>query len=228
MSTTILIAEDDRQVAEVVEIALSRGGYATQTARDGAAALRMARRMAPGLVVLDIGLPEMDGLEVCRRLRASSDVPILFLTARDDEVDRVLGLEMGSDDYMTKPFSPRELVARVGAILRRSRPSGGGRALAVGGLTLDPARHALSVGTVELSLTRTELQILQALMAEPERVVRRTALVDAIWGAGADVSDRTLDSHLRNLRAKLADAGCADAIETLHGVGLRMGPCTVT
>ncbi|MGV8952374.1 MAG: response regulator transcription factor [Cypionkella sp.] len=220
----ILIVDDDPQIRAVLEIALERAGYDVIAARDGAAGLRRALRDAPDLVVLDVGLPEMDGLEVCRRLRAKSEVPVLFLTARDDEIDRVLGLEMGADDYVTKPFSPRELVARIKAILKRS----GAQALPAlrrGDLELDAARHLCLVAGQEVALTATEAGLLGHLLARGDQVVGRVALVDAIWGAAVAVSDRTLDSHLRNLRAKLAGAGLAQAIETVHGVGLRMAAC---
>ena len=202
-------------------------------ARDGAEGLTKAKLDAPDLAVLDIGLPEMDGLELCKAIRRDSDLPILFLTARDDEVDRIVGLELGGDDYVTKPFSPRELVARVRAILKRTNASSAGPGeadtetptLKIGALTLMPESHVCLVEEANVTLTSTELTILEKLMSRPTQVFSRPALVDAIWGPGMVVSDRTLDSHLRNLRSKLADAGCNDAIETLHGVGLRMGPC---
>jgi two-component system OmpR family response regulator len=199
-------------------------------ARDGVEGLQLAKAELPSLAVLDIGLPEMDGLELCKAIRRDGDLPILFLTARDDEVDRILGLELGGDDYVTKPFSPRELVARVRAILKRSgsleplrrdEP----KTLRIGLLSLVPESHVCKVSDVGVTLTSTELAILEKLMSRPTQVFSRPALVDAIWGPGMVVSDRTLDSHLRNLRSKLAEAGCGDAIETLHGVGLRMGPC---
>jgi two-component system OmpR family response regulator len=220
----ILIVDDDPQIRAVLEIALERGGYQVIVARDGAAGLRMALRDAPDLVVLDVGLPEMDGLEVCRRIRAVSEVPVLFLTAREDEIDRILGLELGADDYVTKPFSPRELLARIKAILKRAKGQVGG-SLQRGVLEVDPARHYCAVAGVALGLTATEAGLLVRLMARGDQVVGRAQLVDAIWGANVHVSDRTLDSHLRNLRAKLTQAGLPDAIETLHGVGLRMGAC---
>ena len=220
----ILVVDDDPGLRSLVGLALERAGFAVVTAADGQVALMQAAREAPDLIVLDQGLPELDGLDVCRRIRARSDVPIIFLTARDDELDRVLGLELGADDYVTKPFSPRELVARVKAILKRTRGPAGA-ALRQGVLSLDVARHSCTVAATEVALTGTELAILRALMLTLGRVTGRAQLVDAVWGAGSPVSDRTLDSHLRNLRAKLAAAGCADAIETLHGIGLRMGPC---
>ena len=221
----ILVVDDDPNLRSLVSLALDRAGFIVITAADGQTALMQAAREAPDLIVLDQGLPEVDGLEVCRRIRARSEVPIIFLTARDDELDRILGLELGADDYVTKPFSPRELVARIKAILKRTKGSQTSAVLRHGVLTLDPRRHACTVGASEVALTGTEMAILTRLMQAPDRVTGRVALVDAVWGAGSPVSDRTLDSHLRNLRAKLAAAGCKDAINTLHGVGLRMGPC---
>ncbi len=223
---TILVVDDDPQIRDVLGVALERAGYKTLMARDGAEGLSKAQAQRPDLAVLDIGLPEMDGLALCREIRADSELPILFLTARSDEVDRILGLEMGGDDYVTKPFSPRELVARVRAILKRSsgvEPAS--KVLNRGRLRLTADAHDLRVDGEQVPLTSTEISILEKLMSRPAQVFSRPALVDAIWGPGMIVSDRTLDSHLRNLRAKLSDVGVDDAIETLHGVGLRMGPC---
>ena len=231
---TILVVDDDPQIRDVLGVALERAGFETVMARDGAEGLSLAKSSEPALAVLDIGLPEMDGLELCKAIRRESDLPILFLTARDDEVDRILGLELGGDDYVTKPFSPRELVARVRAILKRvgtakTEESGSEpKSLRVGILSLVPESHVCKVADVHVTLTSTEIAILAKLMSRPTQVFGRPALVDAIWGPGMVVSDRTLDSHLRNLRSKLADAGCGDAIETLHGVGLRMGQCQGT
>ncbi|MCT8330966.1 response regulator transcription factor [Albidovulum sediminis] len=221
----ILIVDDDPRLRELVTMTLERAGFATVTAADGQRALIHVAREAPDLVVLDVGLPEMEGFEVCRRIRAQGDVPILFLTARDDEIDRVLGLEMGADDYVTKPFSPRELVARVRAILKRTH--GGARAAPLhhGRVSLDRLSHVCRVDGADVALTATEFRLLGLLLAQPARLVGRAQLIAGIWGARSQVSDRTLDSHLRNLRRKLADAGCADAVETVHGVGVRMGPC---
>lgn len=223
---TILIVDDDPRLRDLVRLALERGGYPVVTASDGRSALIHAAREAPALVVLDAGLPDMDGFEVCRRIRATSDVPILFLTARDDEIDRVVGLELGADDYVTKPFSPRELVARVRAILKRTVARGtaarGAPVLQAGPLTLDPDARACRVEGRDLGLTATEFAILSLLMGQPGRLIARPRMVDAIWGKSAQMSDRTLDSHLRNLRRKLADAGLPDVIESLHGQGLRM------
>lgn len=217
----ILIVDDDPRLRDLVRLTLERAGHAVLTAADGRAALVHAAREAPELIVLDVGLPEMDGFEVCRRLRTSSDVPILFLTARDDEIDRVVGLELGADDYVTKPFSPRELAARVKAILKRaSGPSA--RVLAQGAIVLDPAARSCAVAGAEVALTATEFRILELLMTRPGQLMARARMVDALWGTASPVSDRTLDSHLRNLRRKLAEAGAGEAIETLHGQGLRL------
>lgn len=217
----ILIVDDDPRLRDLVRLTLERAGHAVLTAGDGRAALVHAAREAPELIVLDVGLPEMDGFEVCRRLRASSDVPILFLTARDDEIDRVVGLELGADDYVTKPFSPRELAARVKAILKRAAgPSA--RMLVQGAIVLDPSARSCAVAGVEVALTATEFRILELLMARPGQLMVRARMVDALWGTASPVWDRTLDSHLRNLRRKLAEAGAGEAIETLHGQGLRL------
>ncbi len=223
---TILVVDDDPQIRDVLSVALTRAEFRVEMARDGLEGLRAVEASVPDLAILDIGMPEMDGLALCRAIRALSEVPILFLTARDDEVDRILGLEMGGDDYVTKPFSPRELVARVRAILKRTRaPVAVARALVRGRLSLSAEAHECRVDGISVALTATEISILSRLMARPSQVFSRPALVDAIWGPGMIVSDRTLDSHLRNVRAKLAEVGLDDAIDTLHGVGLRMGPC---
>jgi len=219
----ILVVDDDPRLRELVSITLERAGYDVVTARDGQMALTCALREQPALIVLDVGLPELDGLEVCRRVRARSDVPILFLTARDDEIDRILGLELGADDYVTKPFSPRELVARIKAILKRASTRGAQAILRHGPIELDAASHLVRLEGAALTLTATELSILRRLMQTPEAIVSRPQLIDAIYGAGSQVADRTLDSHLRNLRRKLGDQGWASAIETVHGIGLRMG-----
>ena len=227
MSQHILIADDDAGIRDVLRMACGQAGLAVSLAADGQEALEMAARLQPDLIVLDIGMPEMDGLSVCREIRKTSDVPILFLTAQGDEIDRIIGLEMGADDYVAKPFSPREVTARMRAILKRS----GGVVAAAnmlrrGVLSVDADRHACLIGDVPVVLTSREMDLLVQLMRRPDNVVPRPALVDAVYGTNIHVSDRTMDSHLRNLRAKLSDAGCADAIETVHGVGIRMGPCS--
>ncbi|MBF9044395.1 response regulator [Rhodobacterales bacterium HKCCE4037] len=226
MPATLLIVDDDPNIRDVIGFAVEAAGFQADFAADGAAGLAKAQGGAPDLVVLDVGLPEMDGFDVCKELRKTSDVPILFLTARDDEIDRILGMEIGGDDYVTKPFSPRELVARIKAILKRSA----GRAapaetLTHGALTLDPDRHQCSFAGAQVALTQSEFNLLEALLTHPDKVAKRNALVDAVYGHNIHVSDRTIDSHIRNIRKKLADAGCADSIVTVHGIGLRMGPC---
>ncbi len=222
----ILVADDDAQIRDIVRIALTQAGLHVAEAGDGRAALERAENLQPDLIILDIGMPEMDGLEVCRAIRKTSDVPILFLTARADEIDRVVGLELGADDYVSKPFSPRELVARVRAILKRSNGTSAEQVvLRRGIISVDPARHLCHVNAAGVTLTSREMDLLERLIARPDNVMSRPQLVDAIYGTNVNVSDRTMDSHLRNLRRKLSDAGCADAIETVHGVGIRMGAC---
>jgi two-component system OmpR family response regulator len=217
----ILVVDDDPRLRDLVAIALERSGYLVITAADGQLALIHAAREAPDLIVLDIGLPEMDGFEVCRRIRTRSDVPILFLTARDDEIDRILGLELGADDYVIKPFSPRELVARVKAILKRTT-QGAATLTRHGLITLDRKAHTCLVGDQPVTLTATEFSLLAEVTLAAGQVRTRTQLIHALWGNASLVADRTLDSHLRNLRRKLAEGGCPDAVETLHGVGIRL------
>src|SRR5690348_1561166 len=218
----ILIADDEPNIREVISFALERAGFGVATARNGSEALQQVRRGPVDLIVLDIGMPEMDGLEVCRQIRKTSDVPILFLSARDEEIDRVLGLEIGGDDYVTKPFSARELVARVNVILKRAR--GGSRPpaeMSYGLVRLDAARHAVWFGDKAIRLTALEFEILAAFLGHPEMVFPREQLMEAAYGSGTYVSDRTIDSHIRNLRAKFAEVGCASIVETVHGVGFR-------
>ncbi|WP_425074563.1 response regulator transcription factor [Sagittula sp. S175] len=222
----ILVVDDDPRLRDLVRTALERADHSVTCAADGAQALVEAARSGPDLIVLDIGLPEMDGFEVCRRIRARSEVPILFLTARDDEVDRIVGLEMGADDYVTKPFSPRELVARVGAILRRSGSAARSEIRRHGRVTLDMTARVCRVDEATVALTGTEFQMLEAVMASPGRLLSRMDMANAVWGSGAQQSDRTMDSHLRNLRRKLAEAGCPESIETVHGQGIRLGACS--
>lgn len=226
MSTDILVVDDDPAIRDVLRIALEAAGFGVMEAETGDSALRRVAE-GPALVVLDIGLPGRDGLEVCREIRRSSAVPVLFLTARDDEIDRIVGLEMGADDYVTKPFSPREVVARVKAILKRAGHLGvpAEQAQKRGRLTVDVARHRVTVDGEPVNVTAREMEMLARLMQRPDHVLSRPALVDSVYGTNVHVSDRTLDSHLRNLRAKLNAAGLPDAIETVHGVGIRMGPC---
>ena len=218
----ILLVDDDPRLRDRVRLALERAGWQVVTAADGQEALLHASREDPDFIVLDIGLPELDGFEVCRRIRQRSEVPILFLTARDDEVDCVLGLELGADDYVTKPFSPRELVARIRTILKRSQKAQASTSLTHGELSLDPRAHRCQINGQEIALTAREQGILALLLQDPARIRSRAELISQIWGAGSQVSDRTLDSHLRNLRAKLEQAGANDLIETVHAVGIRL------
>jgi two-component system OmpR family response regulator len=197
------------------------------TAQDGKEALRQFDRNVHELVVLDIGMPEMDGLEVCRQIRKTSDTPILFLSARDEEIDRILGLEIGGDDYVTKPFSPRELVARVNAILRRTRsaPPAEAKAMTHGGLAIDADARTASMLNTPVALTALEFSILRTLLARPGFVFTRELILDAAYAGNIHVADRTIDSHVRNIRAKMAAAGCDSVIETVHGVGFKLGRC---
>jgi two-component system OmpR family response regulator len=228
MPHRILIVDDDPHIRQLLAFALEKAGFIICEASDGEAALAMAAEAAPDLVVLDINMPRMDGLEVCRRLRAEGDLPVLFLSSRDEEIDRVLGIELGADDYVVKPFSPREVVARVGAILRRAR--GPGKAdpenrLARGRLSLDPDAWSAAWDGEELPLTVTEFGILRTLAAAPTKVFTRDAIIDRLRGPGFAITDRTVDSHVRNLRGKFAGLGGHDVIETRAGVGYRLGAC---
>ena len=229
VAPSILVVDDDPHIRDVVRFAFEKTGMSISTAQDGKEALRQFDRNVHELVVLDIGMPEMDGLEVCRQIRKTADTPILFLSARDEEIDRILGLEIGGDDYVTKPFSPRELVARVNAILRRARPAPPSapvtRTMSHGELTIDPDAHAAQFRGAQVALTALEFAILRTLMARPGSVFTRESILDAAYAGNIHVADRTIDSHIRNIRAKMAAAGCETAIETVHGVGFRLGRC---
>ena len=230
MTHRILTVDDDPHIREVIRVALKEAGMAVVEARDGREALARFASEAPDLIILDIGMPELDGLEVCRRVRKGSDVPILFLTARDDEIDRILGLEIGGDDYVTKPFSPRELVARVNVILRRVFPretdtKPATTALAQGKLSIDPAQHLAAFAGRPLRLTAIEFGILRAFLSRPAAVFNREQIMAAAYQFNIQVSDRTIDSHIRNIRAKLAAVDCDNVIETIHGVGFKLGRC---
>jgi two-component system, OmpR family, response regulator len=228
----ILVVDDDPHIRDVISFALEKAGMAIETARDGGEALTLFQRCSPDLIVLDVGMPDTDGLAVCREIRKSSDVPILFLSARDDEIDRIVGLEIGGDDYVTKPFSPREIVARVNVILRRAAapaaapPAQEEAALSHGALTLRPLQHAAEFAGHPLDLTAIEFAILKVFLARGSAVFSRDQIMTAAYGANINVSDRTIDSHVRNIRAKLARVGCGSVIETVHAVGFRLGRCT--
>jgi two-component system OmpR family response regulator len=223
MASHILVVDDDAHLREVVRFALEQAGFRVSEAKDGAEALRVFPEIAPDLVVLDILMPELDGIEVCRRLRASSRVPIIFLSSRDEELDRVLGLELGGDDFVGKPFSPRELVARVKAVLRRASERGGQgeRELRHRGLVLDLDTCTVSHAGKSVALTATELGLLRALLSRPGKVFSRSELMDLAYEPGTVVSDRTIDSHMRRVRQKLASVG-SDAIGTLVGLGYKV------
>ena len=227
MAASILVVDDDPHIRDVVRFAFEKTGMTISTAQNGQEALRLFDRNLHQLVVLDIGMPEMDGLEVCRQIRKTSDTPILFLSARDEEIDRILGLEIGGDDYVTKPFSPRELVARVNAILRRARsaPAASTKTVSQGGLTIDSDAHSVSFVGQAVSLTALEFAILRTLMARPGSVFTRELILEAAYEGNIHVADRTIDSHIRNIRAKMSAAGCDTVIETVHGVGFKLGRC---
>jgi two-component system, OmpR family, response regulator len=226
----LLVVDDDGHIREVMRFALEKAGHKVTEASNGSSAYELFRAQSFDLLVLDIVMPEDDGLELCRKIRRDSAVPIIFVSSRDEELDRVLGLELGGDDYLTKPFSPRELSARVAAILRRMRGRGSdadaGRksspdvTLRHGSVLLDLARHACHVGERELVLTVTEFALFRALLEAPGRVFSRAQLVEHAYGAGHYITDRTVDSHIRRLRQKLAAE--ADLVETVYGVGYRL------
>ena len=220
----VLIVEDEPDIRKLITLHLEREGFRCRAAATGTEALRELASAMPDLVVLDLMLPELDGLEVCRRIRSdpnSAAVPIIMLTAKADEIDRVVGLEMGADDYIAKPFSPKELVARVRAVLRRTRQREAPRVLAAGQLALDPMRHIVTVGGQPVVLTPKEFDLLRVLLESSGRALSREYLLNRVWGyARADeIESRTVDVHVRRLRAKLGDEG--RRIATLKGVGYR-------
>jgi DNA-binding response OmpR family regulator len=220
----VLVIEDESDIRQLVVHHLEREGFRCRQAATGSEGLRAARASVPDLIVLDLMLPEVDGLEVCRRLRgeaATASVPIIMLTAKSDEVDRIVGLELGADDYVAKPFSPKELVARVRAVLRRARPETPARVLREGPIVLDPERHLVTVGGAALNLTPKEFELLHVFMEAAGRVLGREYLLTRVWGyAHADeIESRTVDVHVRRLRAKLADEG--RRIATVKTVGYR-------
>ena len=230
MTRRVLLVDDDPHIRQLLAFAFDKAGFAVAEAGDGEAALAEVARVVPDLVVLDINMPRLDGLEVCRRLRSQGEVPVLFLSSRDDEFDRVLGIELGADDYVTKPFSPREVVARANAILRRSAPKPAAGAdsaarIAKGRLRLDPEAWTAHWDAAEVALTVSEFTLLKALALAPGRILSRDQLIDQLHGPGFAITDRTIDSHIRNLRRKFAEAGGSDVIETRAGVGYRLGPC---
>ena len=228
----ILVVDDDAHIMDVICFALQKADHSYVTAKDGKEALEKFSGSEVDLVILDIGLPEIDGLEVCRQIRKTSEVPILFLSARDDEIDRILGLEIGGDDYVTKPFSPRELIARVNVILKRSQAVPTNieveGTLVKGHLSLDVEHRSAKIDETQLNLTAIEFNILKTILARPRMAFSRDQIMTAAWPDNVHVSERTIDSHVRNLRSKLGVAGCDDAIETVHGIGFRLGTCGTT
>ena len=217
---TILVVDDERNIVELARLYLEKEGYRVVTAADGKEALAQAQAARPALVVLDLMLPELDGWEVCRRLRAESDLPIIMLTARSDDVDKIVGLELGADDYLTKPFNPRELIARVRAVLRRSAPAKTGHPLTLARLTLDPAGREVTVAGRPVPLRSKEFDLLHTLIQHRGIVLTREQLLDLVWGYDFYGGNRTVDVHIGQLRRKLAGSGVH--IETVRGVGYKL------
>jgi DNA-binding response OmpR family regulator len=225
MPKKILVVDDEPKIAEICQDYLKAAGYEVVTAMTGPEGLAAARREKPDLVVLDLMLPEMDGLDVCRALRRESDVPIIMLTARVEETDKLIGLEIGADDYITKPFSPRELVARVRVVLRRASGDPASDVIRAGEVSLDRARYEVHLPEKTIPLTPTEFEILATLMSQPGRIFSRSQLLNAAHGVAFESYERAIDSHIRNLRRKLENSdGRPDYIVTVHGVGYKFEP----
>ena len=225
MTSTVLIVEDNPHTVELVSLYLRQDGYSVLSAMDGIAGLELFREHNPDLVVLDLMLPRLDGLEVCRTVRAESEVPIIMLTARVEEEDRVAGLEMGADDYVTKPFSPRELAARIRAVLRRATADSaarGGAPLAHGAISVDTRTRTATLEGSVLKLTPTEFRLLTLLVRTPGRTFTRDEIIDRGFGYDFDGFDRTVDSHVSGLRRKLDRGGDRRYIQTVYGVGYRL------
>jgi DNA-binding response OmpR family regulator len=219
----VLVVDDEPRIVQLVRDYLERAGFAVSVARSGPEALMRARQDWPDLIVLDLGLPGLDGLEVTRRLRRDSGVPIIMLTARDDETDKVVGLELGADDYVTKPFSPRELIARVRAVLRRHAGDPGADVLRAGDVVLDVPRLRVEVAGRPVSLTATEFQLLTALARQPGRVFTRSQLLDAVQGDALESYERAIDAHVKNIRRKLEpEPRSPRYLLTVYGVGYRL------
>jgi two-component system phosphate regulon response regulator PhoB len=223
-STKILIIEDEQDVIDLLTLNLRKaGGFILSTATDGASGLRKAREEMPALIILDLMLPRMPGLEVCKVLKSDAgtrQIPIIMLTAKAEEIDRIVGLEFGADDYVTKPFSPRELILRVNAILRRGKGETAEEKMSIGAITLDPGRHLVAVAGKPVRLTSVEFKLLSMLMKRKGRVQERDRLLNEVWGYESLIDTRTVDTHVRRLRKKLGKA--AVAIETVRGFGYRI------
>jgi len=226
MAQTILVVDDEPQIVRLVRAYLEEAGFRVVVASDGEQALYVARHEKPDLVVLDLLMPRMDGLEFARRIRRERDVPIIMLTARAEETDRIVGLELGADDYVTKPFSPRELIARVRAVLRRAQaPPELPPVLRAGPLILDRATHTVTVSGRPVDLTPTEFGILESLMTTPGLVFRRDELLETVQGIAFEAYERTVDAHIKNLRRKIEpDPAHPRYVLTVRGVGYRMSP----
>ncbi len=220
---TILVVDDERNIVELLRLYLEKEGWAVIAAADGETGLELHRRHDPDLVILDLMLPRIDGFEVCREIRRRGDTPVVMLTARDDDVDAIVGLELGADDYVTKPFNPRALVARVKAVLRRSSGTvRAGRPIEVGDLRIDPPRREAMVGDRRLELRAREFDLLTALARDPGLVLTRDALLESVWGTDFPGETRTVDVHVAEVRRKLGEDG--PRIETVRGVGYRLVP----
>jgi two-component system phosphate regulon response regulator PhoB len=225
MAANILVVEDEPAIQTLIATNLKRAGYSVVTALDGETALRLVNEALPDLILLDWMLPGMNGLELARRLRAdprSRLVPIIMLTARGDERDKVQGLEIGADDYVTKPFSPRELMARIQAVLRRRAPEVTEDPVLLGGLRVDPATHRVTADGQPINLGPTEFRLLRFLITHPERVHTRGQLLDQVWGDHIFVEERTVDVHIRRLRGALEPTGLDRLIQTVRGAGYRL------
>ena len=219
----VLIVEDEVKIARLVRDYLHQAGFDVIEATDGPSALAMARAEKPDMILLDLGLPGMDGLDVTRELRASSSVPIIMLTARTDESDRIVGLELGADDYIDKPFSPKELVARIRAVLRRAEATlGGGEVVRAGNVIIDIPKRRVTVDDTEIELTATEFDLLLTLARQPGRIYTRAQLLDAVHGVSFDSYERSVDAHIKNIRRKIEpDPRRPTLILTVYGVGYR-------
>lgn len=218
MPKKILLVDDEPEILEICRDYLKASGYDVVTAKDGAQGLSAFRRERPDLIVLDLMMPQMDGLDLCRAIRRESNVPIIMLTARVEETDKLIGLELGADDYMTKPFSPRELVARVKVVLRRVSGDPAAEVIRVGNVLLDRAQYEVQIGKRVVTLTPTEFEIMATLMSQPSRIFSRNQLLNAAHGVAFESYERAIDSHIRNLRRKLEPD---ELIFTVHGVGYK-------